>query len=127
MGYDNTVDVDVRDRALDVLVPLLELDSPRMAARLGTKSDGSIRTILFENLIPILTAVVGRNDASLLASQLFRELAQAEENKVGLESVQSRLIDLACRHPRVSRLVWNDLYAVERHDAGDVLGRIGAS
>jgi len=36
MGYDNTVDTDVRDRVLDVLIPLLELDSPRMAIRLGT-------------------------------------------------------------------------------------------
>lgn len=43
MGYDNTVDTDVRDRVLDVLVPLLELDSPRMAIRLGTTTKTTIK------------------------------------------------------------------------------------
>jgi hypothetical protein len=126
VGYDATVDTDVRDRALDVLVPLLELDSPRMAARLGFDPvTGRARTRLLDALVPILTTAVGRNEASMLASQLFRELGKAEENKEGLQYVQERLVELASRDARVSTLVWNHLYVttvVEEEsdvDAGD--------
>lgn len=120
MGYDATVDTDVRDRSLDVLVPLLELDSPRMAARLGIDPEtGRARTRLLDALVPILTSAVGRNEASMLASQLFRELSKAEENKQGLDYVQERLVELASRDERVSQLVWNHLFvtAIE-HDGG---------
>jgi hypothetical protein len=109
MGYDATVDTDVRDRTLDVLVPLLELDSPRMAARLGRDMNGQTRTRLFDALFPILTTTVGRNEASMLAAQLFREISKSEDNRVGLLYVQERLIELASRDPRVSQLVWNHL------------------
>lgn len=111
MGYDATVDTDVRDRALELLVPLSELDSPRVAVRLGIDSDtGRSRTRLLDALVPILTTAVGRNEASMLASQLFRELSKAEENKQGLIYVQERLVELASRDARVSQLVWNHLY-----------------
>jgi hypothetical protein len=124
VGYDATVDTDVRDRALDVLVPLLELDSPRMAARLGFDPvTGRVRTRLLDALVPILTTAVGRNEASMLASQLFRELSRAEENKEGLQYVQERLVELASRDARVSTLVWNHLYVTpvveEDSDADD--------
>lgn len=118
IDYNATVDADARDRALDVLVPLLELDSPRMAARLGREAAG-IRTRLYAALVPILTTNVGRNEASALAAQLFRELAQAaDENKLGLQYVQSRLVELASRDARVSQLVWNDLYPVRQDEVG---------
>jgi hypothetical protein len=107
-GYDATVDTDVRDRALDVLVPLLELDSPRMAARLGGSS--TLRTRLFDAIVPILTTGVGRNEASMLASQLLRELSKAEENQLAFMYLQERLVELASRDSRVAQLVWNHLY-----------------
>ena len=48
MGYDATVDTDVRDRALDFLVPLLELDSPRLAQReTGRQRERQIKKSLF--------------------------------------------------------------------------------
>jgi hypothetical protein len=120
VGYDATVDTDVRDRALDVLVPLLELDSPRMAARLGIDPDtGRVRTRLLDALVPILTTAVGRNESSMLASQLFRELSKAEENKEGLLYVQERLVELASRDARVSQLVWNHLYVTPILDESD--------
>jgi hypothetical protein len=128
VGYDATVDTDVRDRALDVLVPLLELDSPRMAARLGFDPvTGRVRTRLLDALVPILTTAAGRNEASMLASQLFRELSKAEENKQGLQYVQERLVELASRDARVSQLVWNHLYVTpivedESDDADDSNG-----
>jgi hypothetical protein len=119
-GYNSTVDFDCRDRALDVLVPLLELDSPRMAARVGRKSarndkivNSSVRMELYDSLIPILTTNVGRSDSSMLAVQLLRELAKAvDQNKDGFLYVKGRLIEIASRDARVSQLVWTDLYPI---------------
>lgn len=123
-GYNSIVDYDCRDRALDVLVPLLELDSPRMAARLGRKfvakgttSYSSIRVELYDSLIPILTTSVGRSDSSMLAVQLLRELAKAvDENKDGFLYIKGRLVEIASRDARVSQLVWTDLYSMEFDD-----------
>jgi hypothetical protein len=109
-GYDASIDADVRDRALDVLVPLMELDSPRMAARLGVDSDGHPRLRLFDSILPILTTAVGRNEAQMMASQMLRELSKASENNVAFLYVQERLIELASKDARVSHLVWNHLY-----------------
>jgi len=120
LNYDACVDTDVRDRALDVLVPLLELDSPRMAARLGrTANNAAVRTRLFDALVPAITTTSGRSEAAAVAAQLFRELAKAEtENQDGLDYVQMRLVEVASRDPRVSQLVWKELFPVE-HDAVD--------
>ena len=116
-GYNATIDFESRDRALDVLVPLLELDSPRMAARLGGKTapDGqrSIRIGLFDSVYPILTTNIGRSDASVLATQLLRELSRAaDDSKEGFLYIQGRLVELASRDARVSQLVWSDLYPI---------------
>ena len=150
-GYDAIVDTDIRDRTLDILVPLLELDSPRMAMRLGTQAINGdvpghlkglttestvtgktrkVRTNLFLSLVPILATKAGRNEASMLASQLLRELSMAKENQLGLSLIQDRLVELsamtvgqgsasleACE--RVSRLVWNHLYPVNDDDDDD--------
>lgn len=109
MGYDATVDADVRDRALDVLVPLMELDSPRMAIRLGTESSSKPYNRLFDAIFPILSSKVGRNEAPLLASQLLRELSKAEENRDGFLYLQERLLELASKDARVAQLVFNHL------------------
>ena len=123
-SYNTTVDVEARDRALDILVPLLELDSPRMAARMGNKMPSNdtkriVRTFLYDALFPILTTNIGRANASLMTVQLFRELAQAEENTEGFLYIQARLVELASRDPRVSQLVWNDLYPIVPEDVDD--------
>jgi hypothetical protein len=117
LSYNSTIDFEARDRALDVLVPLLELDSPRMAIRVGGKMDAdgkrSVRIGLFDSLYPILTTSIGRSDASVLATQLLRELSRAgEENGEGFLYMQGHLVELASRDARVSQLVWNDLYPV---------------
>jgi len=117
MGYDATVDTDARDRALDVLVPLLELDSPRMAKRLGRMHpNGNPR--LFEAVVPCLTTNAGRNEAPSQANQLMRELSMAKENQIGFEYVRDRLAELASRDARVSQLVWNHLYTEGSDDEG---------
>jgi hypothetical protein len=117
LGYNSSIDWEARDRALDVLVPLLELDSPRMASRLGGREGidekRRIRIALFDSLYPILTTNIGRSDASVLATQLLRELSRAgEDNREGFLSMQGCLVELASREARVSQLVWNDLYPV---------------
>jgi hypothetical protein len=122
MGYDATVDTDIRDRALDVLVPLLELDSPRLAQRLGVKStNGRPQFRLFDNLVPILTTQVGRNEAPLLATQLLRELTKAKENRVGLEYLQNRIVKLARKDSRIAHLALNHLYVLQQPQAAPLL------
>lgn len=105
-GYEATVDTDIRDRTLDILVPLLELDSPRLAARLGSraepKDNNVVRTQLWDSLLPILTTTVGRNEAPHLATQLFKELIKAPQNRLSLIYVQERLVKLACKNERVA-------------------------
>ncbi|KAL3921877.1 MAG: hypothetical protein SGARI_006577 [Bacillariaceae sp.] len=122
-GYDASVDTDVRDRSLEVLVPLCELDSPDMAKRLGTikkkktkdeslkkRSRRVVNNRIFDAVVPILDAKTGRNEAPLLATQLMRELSRAKENKWGLLYVQQRIISVASKDPRVAHLAFNDLY-----------------
>lgn len=116
MGYDATVDTDVRDRALDVLVPLMELDSPRMAIRLGTESSSRSNNCLFDAIFPILSTKVGRNEAPLLATQLLRELSKAQENRGGFLYIQERLLELASKDARVAQLVFNHLQACWKDD-----------
>lgn len=111
MGYDATVDTDLRDRALDVLVPLMELDSPRMASRLGKSQNR-----LYDAIFPILSSKVGRNEAPLLATQLFRELSKATENKIGCLYLQERILALASKDARVAQLAFNHLQALWEED-----------
>jgi hypothetical protein len=139
LGYDSTVDADVRDRALDLLVPLLELDSPRLAKRLGsTESDdqeqnkrlgyGRPQIRLFDALMCILVSRAGRNEAPILATQLLRELAKAPENRVSLLYIQSRMLRLASRDPaRLAHLAMNDLYPVDSLDTPAVSDDMDAS
>lgn len=110
-GYDSTVDTDIRDRSLEVLVPLLELDSPELAKRLGTKTKtGLVHNRIFDAVVPILSTKSGRNEAPLLAIQLLRELSKAAENKNGLLYIQERVIAMASKDPRVAHLAFNHLY-----------------
>lgn len=129
VGYSSSIDWEARDRALDVLVPLLELDSPRMASRLGGKTCSvgkrRIRLELFDSVYLILTSNIGRSDANVLATQLLRELSRAgEENKEGFLYIQGCLVEIASKDARVSQLVWNDLYPIppeSLEDSNDVL------
>ncbi|VEU43673.1 unnamed protein product [Pseudo-nitzschia multistriata] len=115
VGYDGSVDTDVRDRALEVLVPLLELDSPGIAGRFGTKPGGSglPNNKVFDAIFPILSTQSGRNEAPLLATQLLRELSKARENRLGCLYLQERIVALASKEPRVAHLAFNHLYASE--------------
>jgi hypothetical protein len=125
-GYDNSLDTDVRDRVLEVWVPLLELDSPALARRVGTQpaySSSSLRNTtvprrvprlrLWEALVPIVTTTSGRNDASTLAMHMIRELIRAPENQTGFSTIQGRLIAMASQDQRVAHWLWNHVTAGE--------------
>lgn len=121
MGYDATVDTDIRDRTLDILVPLLELDSPRIAARLGSQPDGActVRAQMWDSLLPILTTAAGRNEAPHLATQVFRELTKAPENRLGLIYVQERLLKLACNNERVAHTACHFLQLIPKDNVAE--------
>ena len=132
LGYDATVDTDVRDRALDLLVPLLELDSPGLARRLGSATSfssddqqkqrlgyGRPHIRLFDALLCAVVSRAGRNEAPVLASALLRELAKAPENRSSLLYIQNRMIKLASQNPRLAHLAMNDLYSYSGGKATD--------
>lgn len=104
MGYDATVDTDLRDRSLDVLVPWLSLDEKVLAAKLGLTKKGQVQTRFYDAVVPILTTRVGRNDAPLLATQLLKYMASSSENKQGMLYIQDRVLELASRDARIAQV-----------------------
>jgi hypothetical protein len=124
-GYDATVDADLRDRALDVLVPWLSLDEAHLAPKLGfSRGDGDKTTLSFWNaLVPILTTRVGRNDAPSLAAQVLKYMASSSENQEGLLYIQEYILELASRDARIAQLAFTHLY---RKESQVVLGGSGA-
>ena len=109
-GYESNIDTELRDKSLDVLVPLLELDSPRMAGRLGTKENGLPNVEIFDSIIPILSMASSRGDATGLASQLLGELSKAKENHVGCKYLEERIVTIASSDSRVAQLAFNSMY-----------------
>jgi hypothetical protein len=114
MTYEQVVDTDLRDRSLDVLVPLLELDSPRMAARVGLNRRGIVRTRLYDQVVPALVGGTGRTDSATLASLLLKELSKAVENQVGFEYIKGRLVEMASSDSRTSQLIFSHLYRISK-------------
>jgi hypothetical protein len=128
-GYDATVDTDLRDRALDVLVPWLSLDDAHLAPKLAFSHPGGgnqhkIQKPRFWNaLVPILTTRVGRNDAPSLATQVLKYMASSSENQEGLLYIQEYILELASRDARIAQLAFTHLY---RKESQVVLGGGGA-
>ena len=114
MTYDQVVDTDLRDRSLDVLVPLLELDSPRMAARVGLNRRKNVRTRLYDQVVPALAGGTGRTDSAMFASLLLKEMSKAEENQIGFEYIKGRLVEMASSDSRASQLIFSHLYKISK-------------
>ena len=110
MGYDNTVDTDLRDRSLDVLVPLLNLSDDLV----GNMSRFSPR--LYDALFPILTTQVGRNDAPMMANSLLKALSRHKNNRVGLMYAQERILSLGSKNARVAQVALGQLYQFKIDD-----------
>ena len=107
LGYDATVDTDVRDRALDVLVPLMELDSPRIAERLAMDQKGRVRSRLFDALMPILTTRAGRTEAPNLALSVLKELSKGKMTRLAAIYIRERLVAFAANEPKIAHLALN--------------------
>lgn len=108
LGYDATVDTDLRDRSLDVLVLLLELDSPNMASRLANLIPRRVHTQLFDSLMPILTSQAGRTEAPSLAQQLLKELSKANFSTAASRVyIHGRLVMLGSQDAKIAHLALN--------------------
>jgi hypothetical protein len=99
MGYDGTVDSDLRDRALEVILQLLEL---------GVSIPSSPR--LYNSLFPCLSTKIGRQDAQTLACNIFKALSQSDSHRDGLTYIQGRLLELASRDTRFAQVVLGSIY-----------------
>lgn len=113
MGYDATVDTELRDRSLDVLVSWVALSTRLLAGRLALR--GGVR--LMDALLPALTTRVGRNEAPQLATTLVRYLGSAPEAERGLLYVQDRILEVASRDASVAHLVLTHLYVDPRDES----------
>ena len=104
MGYDATIDSEVRDRALDFLVMLAGLDEkvPQKLVKTGTQ--------LFDALLPILKSKTGRNDAPALAVSLLKIMARFQDTNDGFLYVQERILTLASTDNQVAELALGHLY-----------------
>lgn len=102
MGYDATIDTELRDRALEVLQPLLAV---------GLSLPATPR--LYNALVPCLTTKVGRNDAQVLANGIFKALGKIKEHRDGLHYVQGRLLVMASKDARIAQMALNHLFTEE--------------
>jgi hypothetical protein len=136
MGYDSSIDTDLRDRSCDLLVKLTEL-SPSIKRRLGmapsisgmtcnissdrsidglsssilqTDVTSSIRRMnvrLYDSLLSMISTKSGRGDAGQLATQLLANLAVVPENRAGIMYVERKLISMASKDPHIARVACN--------------------
>lgn len=112
-GYDSSIDVDLRDRSVDLLVKLTAIgpDMKRRAGRgrLAPSGRHGINSRLYDGLIAMLTCRTGRHDSAQLAGVLLSNLAVAPENRPGIQYMESRLVNAAGRDASVSNTVLNGI------------------
>jgi hypothetical protein len=122
MGYEATVDTELRDRALDILVPWLALEEVTLSAKLGfcetnhnnsinnnnNNNNNKIRTRLYDAVVPwpCLVTAVGRNEAPSLAFQLLKYMSASPKNQAGLAYIQDRVLEMVSRNARVTQLAF---------------------
>ena len=110
-GYDATIDAELRDRSVELLVKLTALgpDLKRRVGR-GRLSVGGrhgINSHLYDALIAMLTSTSGRHDSPHLAGMLLSNLAVAPENRIGMMYVEGRIVDAAGRDSSVANGMCN--------------------
>lgn len=123
--YDSTVDYELRDRAIEVLVKLTNL-SPELKKRVGkkitstptncygvsvAKSTNQPNTKLYDAIIPALTSKVGRDSTPLVAAKLLQNLAAVPENRYGIMYLQRKIINTvttdAGKNPQIANILFN--------------------
>lgn len=111
MGYDATIDSDMRDRACDLLVKLT--DSTRCAGRLVRRRHGAssrrMNVRLYDSLLSMISSSSGRGDAGPLAARLLSNLALVPGNK-GMLYVERKLISMSAKDPRIANIACNGIF-----------------
>ena len=111
MGYDSTIDSDMRDRACDLLVKLT--DSTSCAGRLvylrHHSSSRRMNVRLYDSLLSMLSSTSGRGDAGPLAARLLSNLALVPGNK-GILYVERKLIAMSAKDPRIANIAFNGIF-----------------
>lgn len=120
IGYDGIVDSEIRDKILDLLLLLCELDS-QFPIRLGVDKNNRPRLRLYDALVPILTSQGGRVESPALAGQLLQHMAdKASEEKqigIGMQLIKDRLIQLSTKNRRIATLVFQHLYVEDPNES----------
>jgi len=110
-GYDATIDAELRDRSVELLIKLTALgpDLKRRVGRGRLSANGrhAINSRLYDALIAMLTSGSGRHDSPHLAGMLLSNLAVAPENRIGMMYVEGRVVDAAGRDANVANSVCN--------------------
>jgi len=122
VGYDTSVDSDVRDRSCDLLIKLTD-GSPEIQRDLGLlplmdaeqsedrrDDDYAPRRTnirLYDSLLSMAESTSG--SGALLAIRLLNNLALAPENKMGKRYVERRLLSVASRNSQISNLAFNGI------------------
>lgn len=134
MGYDATIDSDMRDRACELLAKLTDL-SLGIKRRLGMASSISsmaqrenddsnvlapsilqsdqissprrMNVRLYESLLSMISSSSG--DAASLAVRLLSNLALVPENKAGMLYVETKLITMSGKDPHIANIACNGI------------------
>ncbi|EJK46486.1 hypothetical protein THAOC_34842 [Thalassiosira oceanica] len=119
VGYDTSVDSDVRDRSCDLLIKLTD-GSPEIQKDLGLlppmhsehsedrEDDSALRRTnirLYDSLLSMVESTSG--SGAVLAIRLLNNLALSQENKMGKRYVERKLLSVVSRNSQVSNLAFN--------------------
>jgi hypothetical protein len=123
-GYDMSVDYEVRDRSVKILLKITSM-SDNLKIRAGrkilitpsnsctvdvSKTTDFPCTRLFDAIIPMLTTRSGREHTPLFAAKLLAQLACVEENRQGIMYSERRVINaLSLANKEVTQILIKDV------------------
>ena len=137
MGYDASVDSELRDRSAELLLKLTGLgpdlrrrlgrrlpvvcefdwssssalsETPKAGRGIRQRNPGGPNTPLYDALAAMLTTQTGRGDARQLAARLLANLASTAENRDGLQYIESRAVEASSRCPHVANIICNSVF-----------------
>ncbi len=91
-GYDATVDYELRDRSIDLLLKLSNA-CPNLKQHLGFYK-GRKNMQLYHDLIPALTTRTGRSETPQFVANILSNLASIPENKHAIEYIQEKIFHI---------------------------------
>ena len=91
-GYDATVDYELRDRTIDLLLKLTDA-CPNLKQHLGFYK-GRTNMQLYHDLMPALTTRTGRSETPQFVANILSNLASIPENKHAIEYLQEKIFHI---------------------------------